>query len=64
MPFTLLSDSEKKMKEDYGASNGISTKRITYIVDKNGIIVKVYPKVDPASHALTILDDVKQLDFK
>lgn len=67
LPFTLLSDQKGDAIEAYGAwqnksmfgrsSMGIS--RISYLIDKEGKILKVYPKVDPASHALEILKDVK-----
>lgn len=58
LPFTLLSDSDKKVIKEYGASSLVFTKRISYLIDK-GIILKVYPKVDPASHAMEILKEIK-----
>ncbi len=62
LPFTLLSDPEKLVIAQYGAKSLIGiTKRISYLIDEAGIISKVYPKVDPASHAGEILvDAVKQ----
>lgn len=67
LPFTLLSDPKGDAVEAYGAWQnksmfgrsfmGIS--RISYLIDKEGKIQKVYPKVDPASHALEILKDVQ-----
>lgn len=60
VPFTLLSDSDKKVVEMYGAKSLLGIKRVSYLLDKTGKIVKVYPKVDPANHALEILNDVKQ----
>jgi peroxiredoxin Q/BCP len=67
LPFTLLSDRSGDAIEAYGAWQnksmfgrsfmGIS--RISYLIDAGGKIQKVYPKVDPASHALEILSDVK-----
>ncbi len=35
-----------------------NTKRISYLIE-GGMIVKTYPNVDPATHALEILKDVK-----
>jgi thioredoxin-dependent peroxiredoxin len=68
LPFTLLSDQKGDVIEAYGAWQnksmfgrsfmGIS--RISYLIDKEGKILKVYPKVDPATHAIEILKDVKQ----
>lgn len=69
LPFTLLSDETTKMMQDYGAwveksmygKKYMGTDRITYLVNPEGKIAKVYPKVDPASHALEILKDLKEL---
>ncbi len=57
LPFTLLSDIDKKVIKDYGAFSILFTKRISYLIDK-GIIIKVYPKVDPATHAMEILKEI------
>ncbi|MEI7688752.1 MAG: peroxiredoxin [Candidatus Nomurabacteria bacterium] len=57
LPFTLLSDTDKKVIKDYGASSLLFTKRISYLIDK-GVIIKVYPKVDPATHAIEILKEI------
>ena len=58
LPFTLLSDPDKKVIKDYGAFSPLFTKRISYLII-NGEIIKSYPKVDPASHAMEILKDIK-----
>jgi peroxiredoxin Q/BCP len=59
LPFTLLSDPEKTMIDAYGAKNMIGmTKRISYLIGPDGMILKTYPNVDPANHALEILNDV------
>ena len=58
LPFILLSDHRKEMIAEYGA-DGIMTKRISYLIGKDGYILKTYPKVDPTSHAEEILNDVK-----
>ena len=59
LPFTLLSDPDKKVIKEYGANSLLLTKRISYLIDK-GIIIKTYPKVDPANHAMEILNDVNK----
>lgn len=69
LPFTLLSDEEGKMIDAYGAwgeKNMFGKKfmgilRISYLVGPDLTIKKVYPKVDPAGHALQILADLKTL---
>lgn len=63
MPFILLSDPDHEVIEAYGAwqekklygkvSMGIV--RSTYVIDENGIIEKVMPKVKPDTNAEEIL---------
>ena len=57
IPFTLLSDPDKKVIKDYDADSMLFTKRISYLIE-NGIIIKTYPKVDPANHAMEILNEM------
>jgi len=68
LPFTLLSDPEMTMIAKYGAFKEKKmfgkpvrgTERISYLVDPEGKIAAVFPKVDPANHALELLAAVKQ----
>lgn len=59
LPFTLLSDSDKKVAEMYGAKGGLlgflGAKRITYLIDEEGKIKHLFEKVDPGNHAKQIL---------
>jgi peroxiredoxin Q/BCP len=59
LPFPLLLDPGKKIATAYGAANGIPVlgldRRITYVIDGNGKIEQVYPRVDPSVHANEIL---------
>ncbi|HKN01812.1 MAG TPA: peroxiredoxin [Candidatus Binataceae bacterium] len=63
IPFPLLLDPDKTIATEYGAANGIPIlgldRRITYVIDGNGMIVKVYPKVDPSVHSTEILAELK-----
>jgi peroxiredoxin len=61
LPFTLLSDTTKKVIKMYGADGGITTKRISYLIDPDGMIAKAYSKVDPEKHAEEVLADVETL---
>lgn len=69
LPFRLLSDPTMEMMANYGAFNEKTmygkivrgTNRITYIINPEGKIAKVYPEVDPAGHALELLQDIKLL---
>jgi peroxiredoxin Q/BCP len=59
LPFALLLDPDRKIATAYGAANGIPIlgldKRITYVIDEKGTIIKVYPNVDPAIHSKEII---------
>lgn len=61
LPFILLSDTEKKMINDYGANGLIFPKRITFLINPRGIIKKIYAKVDPANHANQIEQDLSEV---
>src|SRR5271169_3033771 len=59
LPFPLLLDPDKKIATAYGAANGIPilglNRRITFVIDEHGKIVKVYPAVDPSTNATEII---------
>ncbi|HKD69282.1 MAG TPA: peroxiredoxin [Candidatus Binataceae bacterium] len=59
LPFPLLLDPDKKIATAYGAANGIPilglNRRITFVIDEHGKIVKVYPRVDPSTNPGEIL---------
>ena len=69
LPFYLLSDTEHKVIEKYGAwqekkmygKSYMGTARITFIIDEEGIIKKVYPKVKPEAHGEEILEALKDM---
>ena len=61
--FTLLSDPDHKVMEEYGAwgekllygKKSLGVIRCTFIIDKDGVIEKVYKKVSTATHGDDIL---------
>lgn len=63
LPFVLLSDPEHKVIEAFGAWQekknygkvSFGTVRSTFVIDENGIIEKVMPKVKPDTNAEEIL---------
>jgi peroxiredoxin Q/BCP len=61
LPFILLADTAKEVIKAYEANGLLMTKRISYLIGKDGVILAAYPDVDPATHAHTILGDVKKL---
>ncbi len=69
LPFSLLVDEDGKLCEAYGVwqeKNLYGRKymgivRSTFIIDGNGKIAKIYPKVSVKGHVDQILEDLKQL---
>ena len=67
LPFILLSDPERKAIESYGVWQekklcgkiGMGVVRTTFIIDENGIIEKVMPKVKPDTNAEEILEELR-----
>ncbi len=67
LPFVLLSDPEHEVIEAFGAwgekknygKTYFGTVRSTFIIDENGIIEKVMPKVKPDTNAAEILEYLK-----
>src|SRR5579885_2925692 len=59
LPFPLLLDPDKKIATAYGAANGIPilglNRRITFVIDEQSRIIKVYPEVDPSKNPGEIL---------
>ena len=70
LPFTLLSDEDKKIVEAYGVwgekkfmgRTYMGTNRVSYLINPEGKISKVYAKVKPEEHADEVLADVKLLN--
>ncbi|MDD4352095.1 MAG: thioredoxin-dependent thiol peroxidase [Candidatus Gracilibacteria bacterium] len=64
----LLSDPEGKVCELYGVfkeksmygKTFMGIERSTFVIDKEGVIRKVYRKVNPAGHAEKVLEFVKK----
>ena len=67
MPFILLSDPERKAIEAYGVWQekknygkiSMGVVRTTFVIDENGLIEKVMPKVKPDTNAAEILAYLK-----
>jgi thioredoxin-dependent peroxiredoxin len=59
--FPLLCDTERAIGIKYGACNSVEDKyaqRIAYVINVDGKIAKVYPKVDAATFPQTVLAEV------
>ena len=63
LPFPLLSDPEHKVAELYGAwgekkmfgRTYMGIIRSTYVIDEQGVIIRVFPKVRPKAHSQEVL---------
>ena len=60
--FPLLADPEKTTVKAYGVLNekGGYANRTTFVIDKKGVIRKIYNMVDTAKHPDEVLEYVKE----
>lgn len=69
LPFILLSDEDKKIvnsyqvwgKKKFMGREYMGTNRVSYLINPEGKIAKVYEQVKPEDHADEVLADVKTL---
>ncbi len=64
LPFPLLSDLDRVMTTEYGAvtsPDDAYTKRITYVIDEDGRVVRSFVRVKPDGHVEEVLETVKKL---
>lgn len=65
LPFPLLADVDGAVAQRYGALSNWGVvkfaKRQTFLIDPQGVVRKVYPKVDADKHAQEVLTDLKGL---
>lgn len=67
LPFILLSDTSIETIKEYGVWQekklygkvSFGVVRSTYVIDENGIIIKVFPKANPDKNAEEILEFLK-----
>lgn len=58
LPFPLLADSDRSIIKAYDVDGGSYAKRVTYIIDENGMISHVYDSVQTATHATDVLAEL------
>jgi peroxiredoxin Q/BCP len=69
LPFTLLADEDNEVVQLYGVwgkkkflgKEFEGTHRMSFLIDPEGQIAKIYKKVKPAKHAHEVLQDVRTL---
>jgi len=67
LPFILLSDSDKKIRNLFGVKPdffGLLPGRVTYVVDQKGIIQLVFDSVSASNHIPKALDSIKKMVSK
>ena len=58
--FTLLADPDKTVSAKYsGISSYGMAKRVTFVIDKNGVIKKIFPDVDVNEHYKEVVEVLK-----
>ncbi|MBK9099592.1 MAG: thioredoxin-dependent thiol peroxidase [bacterium] len=69
LPFNLLADEKKEIVEKYGVwkeknmygKKYMGIERTTFIIDANGKISKIFPKVKVDDHNKEVMDALKEL---
>jgi peroxiredoxin Q/BCP len=63
LPFAILSDRSKETAKAYGVLGvgGFLTKRVTFIINKDGKITHIFPKVDVKHHSEEVLKALEEL---
>ena len=68
LPYPILADVEKESAVDYGVLGKFMmmtiTKRESFIIDPDGLIVKHYKNVDPDKHTDEVIEELKSLQKK
>ena len=61
LPFQLVADHDKQITKTYGVLNDKSgnSRRVTFLIDEKGQILKVFDPVKPAEHPKEIIDALK-----
>ena len=69
LPFTLLSDEDGSVCEAYGVwqekslygKKYMGINRSTFVIDPEGIVARIYPKVKVKEHATELLQALKEM---
>lgn len=69
LPFILLADEDHQIAERYGVwkekkmfgKKFMGNERTTFLIDPQGNIAKIFPKVSPKEHSRQVLDALAML---
>jgi peroxiredoxin Q/BCP len=63
LPYSLLSDRNGEVARAFGLQlHGGATRHVTFLVDRQGIVRKVWPKVRPWGHSAEVLEALRKLE--
>ncbi len=61
LPFTLLADTSKEAIAAFGANGLLFPKRVTFLIDPNNTVRKIYHGFDATHHAADVTRDLDAL---
>jgi thioredoxin-dependent peroxiredoxin len=69
LSFTLIADPEKQVCESYGVwkeknmfgKKTMRVERTTFVIDRDGVVQKVFPKVKVDGHSDAVLETIRSL---
>jgi peroxiredoxin Q/BCP len=69
LPFTLLADTEHEVADSYGAwveksmygKKYMGVQRATFVIDADGRVARVFPKVSPKTHDDVVLEALERV---
>ncbi|WP_264553497.1 peroxiredoxin [Flavobacterium sp. N2038] len=64
LPFILLSDKDKRLRQLFGVRNnlfGLLPGRVTYIIDRNGVVIYIFDSMNAEKHISAALETIKEL---
>ena len=62
LPFPLLADPDGQILKSYGVGSTFGmASRVTFVIDRDGFVARVFPDVDPAVHATEVVAVLKSL---
>ncbi len=72
LPYPLLADTDTTVSQFYGVwkeknyvgKTYMGVNRETFLIDKNGVVQKVWPRVKAAEHAQEVLETIESLGLK
>lgn len=62
LPFSILSDATKLVRQQYGVPSGFIPGRVTFVIDKSGVVRYVFSsQLQPTRHVREALEALKKV---